>query len=127
MESSKLSGNKPARQQEQLKHHLHPFMVAELSCPEGQTRLPQAQRGLTSSKCEVKHEAFAAERHTQQVIFGLSEYLQLRVVLWKHGRADVLHRAVNLLRVFIPPETSPRRFWLGTGLAKSGIIYNLKL
>lgn len=81
--TSKLSGNKPARQHEQLKHHLYPFMVPELSCPEGQTRLPQAQQGLTSSECEVKHEAFAAERHTQQIIFGLSEYLQLRVALWK--------------------------------------------
>lgn len=105
MESSKLNGNKPAKQ-----HHLltDPFMVSELLCPEGQMRLPKAQQGLTSPKGEVKHETFAAERHTQRVIFGLSEYLQLSGN--RHGRAEVLHRAVPLLRVFIPPETLPRRF-----------------
>lgn len=56
----------------------------------------------------MKREASAAETHTRQITFGLSEHLQPRVALWEQARsrADVLHGALLLPWVFIPPITS---------------------
>lgn len=124
MESFKPNGKKPAMQHKLLKHRLYPFKVPELFCPEGQTRLPQAQQGLTSSKCEVKHEAFSAETHTQQILFGLSKYSQHRAALWNQTRQSwrAARSRASAEGIYPPRNTSQKVLtW-----HKLGVIYSLK-